>query len=185
MLLAMGIEGTAPRALSRVHPRRRTPYVAIAWFTVLSFVGAAVYLQLFVAESGLYDGFVEVAIVIAYTLLAVSCLRFLRRIGEDAPWTTVVALAVASTGAGLLGYLVVDGAVHGQWGIPIAVLVVAASGAVWVAVLERLRPGSLTTMGAFDSVETSDLLPGSGVLVLDDVGRPQLVSAHPRPEYGE
>ncbi|MGN5240425.1 APC family permease [Rhodococcus sp. SJ-3] len=182
LLLAMGIEETAPRALSRVHPGRRTPCVAIAWFTVLSFVGAAIHLQLFVSESGLYDGFVEVAIVIAYTLLAVSCLQFLRRIGEDAPWTTVVALAVASTGAGLLGYLVIDGAARGEWGIPIAVLVVAASGGLWVAVLERLKPGSLATMGTFDSVETADLLPGSGVLVLDDVGKPQLVSAHPRPE---
>lgn len=185
LLLAMGIERTVPRPLSRVHPRLRTPYVAVIAFALASLVGAWIYLLVFIADSSVFDGFVEVAVVTAYTLLAVSCLRFLRRIGEDAPWTTAIAMGVAGTGAGLLGYLVFDGVTHGQWGIPSAVLVVAVSGVVWAAALERLRPESLATMGVFDSVETVDLLPGSGVLVLDDDGRPQLVSAHPRSESGK
>lgn len=179
LLLAMGIEGTMPKSLSRVHPRLRTPYVAVAWFTVASLLGTCAYLQVFVTDSNTFDGFVEVAIVTAYTLLAVSCLRFLCRIGEDAPSTTVLAAGVAAVGAGLLGYLVFDGVVHARWAIPAAVLIVGVSGIVWARVLKHLRPESLETMGTFDSVETADLLPGSGELVLDDAGRPRMVPVRP------
>ncbi|MFD3810305.1 APC family permease [Rhodococcus sp. NPDC058639] len=181
LLLAMGIEGTVPRRLSRVHPRWRTPYAAVIAFTLASAVGAWTYLLVFVGDSVVFDGFVEVAVVGAYTLLAVSCLRFLRRIGEDARSTTMIAVGITCVGVGLLGYLALDGVIDGQWGIPCAVLVVGASGVVWVAVLKRLRPESLATMGAFDSPETTDLLPGAGELVLDDDGRPQLVSAQSLP----
>lgn len=181
LLLAMGIEGTVPRRLSRVHPRFRTPYVAVVAFTLAAVIGAWTYLLIFLGDSVVFDGFVEVAVVGAYTLLAVSCLRFLRRIGEDARTTTVVAVGIACVGAGLLGYLTLSGISDGQWGIPTAVLVVGLAGVVWAAVLKRLRPESLATMGAFDSPETADLLPGAGELVLDDAGRPQLVSAHPSP----
>ena len=181
MLLAMGIEGTVPRRLSRVHPRFRTPYVAVVAFTLAAVIGAWTYLLIFLGDSVVFDGFVEVAVVGAYTLLAVSCLRFLRRIGEDARATTVIAVGITGVGAGLLGFLAFSGIVDGQWGIPSAVLVVGMSGVVWAAVLKRTRPESLATMGAFDSPETADLLPGAGELVLDDAGRPQLVSAHPSP----
>ncbi|CRK53780.1 Amino acid transporter [Rhodococcus sp. RD6.2] len=181
LLLAMGVEGTAPRSLSRVHPRLRTPYVAVASFLVAGIAGAWAYLRFFVQDSTAFDGFVEVALVIAYTLLAVSCLRFLRRIGEDSPSTTAMSVGMAAAGASLLGYLVVDGVAQGQWVLPVAVLLIGASGTAWAAALARLRPHSLTTMGAFDSVETADLLPGSGTLILDDDGRPQLVSAHAGP----
>ena len=181
LLLAMGVEGTAPRSLSRVHPRLRTPYVAVASFLLAGVAGAWAYLRFFVQDSTAFDGFVEVALVIAYTLLAVSCLRFLRRIGEDSPSTTAVSVGMVAAGASLLGYLVVDGVARGQWVLPVAVLLIGASGTAWAAALARLRPHSLTTMGAFDSVETADLLPGSGTLILDDAGRPRLVSAHAGP----
>lgn len=185
LLLAMGVEGTLPRSLSRVHRGLRTPYVAIAAFGGVSVVGAWLYLVAFVTDSGWYDGVVEVALVTAYTLLAVSCLRFLRRIGEDSTPTTVSALVIAGAGTGLLAYLAIDGVATGQWVLPVAVVAVAMSGAVWAAALQRLRPRSLSTMGVFDNVETADLLPGSGLLVLDDDGRLQLVAADPRPVFGE
>ncbi|MGW0025819.1 APC family permease [Rhodococcus sp. NPDC003383] len=184
LLLAMGIEGTAPRSLSRVHRRLRTPYVAVGWFSLASVTGACVYLLVFVADSTPFESFVEVAIVIAYTLLAVSCLRFLRRIGEDAPSTTALSAGIALVGAGLLAYLVVDGVTHGSWAMPVAVLIVGVSGTIWAWLLRRLRPESLTTMGTFDSIETIDLLPGSGELVLDDDGRPQVVSVQSGAGFG-
>ncbi|MGW4479958.1 APC family permease [Rhodococcus triatomae] len=184
LLLAMGVEGTVPRRLSRVHPRLRTPYVAVATFLLAALTGAWLHIRYFVGDSTAYDGFVEVALVIAYTLLAVSCLRFLRRIGEDSRATTAVAAGMAAAGTGLLGYLVVDGVATGQWALPAAVLVIGGSGTIWAAALKRTRPQSLTTMGAFDSVETADLLPGSAALVLDDDGRPQLVTADATPGYG-
>ncbi|MEZ5149627.1 APC family permease [Rhodococcus zopfii] len=184
LLLAMGIEGTVPRSLSRIHDRLRTPYVAVGWFTLASAIGAWVYLLVFVGDSTPFDGFVEVAIVTAYTLLAVSCLRFLRRIGEDAPSTTALSAGVAAVGAGLLGYLVLDGITHGLWAMPVAVLIVGVSGTAWAWLLRRRRPESLTTMGSFDSIETTDLLPGSGELVLGDDGRPQVVTAQSGAGFG-
>ncbi|MGW0174094.1 APC family permease [Rhodococcus sp. NPDC003322] len=185
LLLAMGVEGTLPRSLSRVHRRLRTPYVAVAAFGGVSVGGAWLYLFAFVADSGWYDGAVEVALVTAYTLLGVSCLRFLQRIGEDSAATTGAAVVIATAGTGLLAYLAFDGVATGQWVMPIAVATVAVSGTVWAAALRRLRPRFLSTMGVFDNVETADLLPGSGLLVLDDDGRPQLVAADPRPGSGE
>lgn len=180
LLLAMGIEGTLPRALSRVHPRLRTPYVAVGAFTAGSVAGAWTYLLLFVTDSSAFDAVVEIALVTAYTLLAVSCLRFLHRIGEDSRATTATALVIACTGACLLGYLAVAGITERQWTLPVVVAAIAVSGTVWRAVLYRHRPRALETMGVFDSVETADLLPGSGLLVLDDAGRPRLVSADTR-----
>ena len=75
----------------------------------------------------------------------------------------------------LLVYIVLDGAVHGMWALPIAALAVAVSGTVWSSLLRRARPESLLMVGAFDSVETADLLPGAGTLLIDGVGRRRLV----------
>ena len=68
--------------------------------------------------------------------------------------------------------------------MPVAVLIVGVSGTIWAWLLRRLRPESLTTMGTFDSIETIDLLPGSGELVLDDDGRPQVVSVQSGAGFG-
>ncbi|WP_420881164.1 APC family permease [Rhodococcus sp. (in: high G+C Gram-positive bacteria)] len=177
LLYSMGVERVLPPALSRVHHRFRTPHVAVALFTSASLTGAVVYALRAQADSAVFDGVVEVGLVTAYTLVAFASLRFLRRIGEHTVVTRAAAVFVTVLGAGLLACIAVDGTLHDFWMVPATLALVGSSGVVWHEVLRRSRPDSLTTVGAFDSVETSDILPGAGVLVLDEDGRRHIVAS--------
>jgi amino acid transporter len=182
LLYSMGFEGVLPGTLSRVHRQFRTPYVAVAWFTSASAVGATLYLLIIGADAEWYGAVVEIALVVAYTLVAVSCLRFLQRIGEHSTLTRVSGLVITAAGTALLVFLVGDSAAHGRWLLPAALAAVAASGTLWHNVLRRTRPQSLSTIGAFDSVETADLLPGAGRLFIDDRGRRRLLPTAEGPD---
>ncbi|AKE88688.1 amino acid transporter [Rhodococcus aetherivorans] len=175
LLYSMGVERVLPSALARVHDRFRTPHVGVLSFTAAGFAGACLYASLAGADSGAFDGVVEIGLVVAYTLVAVASLRFLHRIGEHTVVTRAAALFVSVLGMGLLGYIAVDGTAHGVWVVPATLSAVAASGTVWQYVLRRVRPGSLTTIGAFDSVETGDILPGAGTLVIGADGRRRIL----------
>ncbi len=76
----------------------------------------------------------------------------------------------------LLACLAVDGTVHDVWMVPATLTLVGSSGVLWHELLRRSRPDSLATVGAFDSVETADILPGAGVLVVDEDGRRRIVA---------
>ncbi|WP_231569391.1 APC family permease [Prescottella defluvii] len=176
LLYSMGVERVLPSALSRVHLRYRTPYVAVALFASASLTGAVFYALSARADSATFDGVVEVGLVAAYTLVAFASLRFLYRIGEDTGVTRAAAVFVTVLGAGLLTYIAVDGTTHDVWIVPAALAFVGSSGIVWHEVLRRARPDSLASVGAFDSVETTDILPGAGVLVIDEDGRRRIVA---------
>ncbi|MCJ0906408.1 APC family permease [Rhodococcus sp. ARC_M6] len=175
LLYSMGVERVLPSSLARMHRRFRTPYVAVIAFVSVSTVGVLVFSDAVRDDSGFFDGVVETALVCAYTLVAFASWKFLRRIGEHTWPTRLCALSVSAAGAGLLVYIVVDGVAHGVWVLVIAVATVAASGTIWSAILRRVRPESLRAVGAFDSIETVDLLPGTGTLLIDGDGRPHLV----------
>ncbi|WP_241383439.1 APC family permease [Rhodococcus sp. CH91] len=176
LLYSMGVEGVLSSSLARVHGTLRTPCVAVLAFTGASVVGAGVYAASAGADSPAFDGVVEIALVTAYTLVAVASLRFLHRIGEDTTWTRVAGVFVALLGGGLLVSTAVDGIVRAALVVPVAGVVIVVSGAVWQTVLRWFRPRSLTTIGAFDTVETTDLLPGAGQLILDEDGRRRIVT---------
>nr|WP_206037874.1 APC family permease [Rhodococcus sp. HNM0569] len=176
LLYSMGLEGVLPRRLSRVQPRFRTPHVAVVAFVAAGCAGASCYALAAHANSDTYDGVVEVGLVAAYTLVAAASLHFLSRIGESTVLTRVVAAFVTAVGTGLLVFIAVDSAVHRAWAVPLSIVAVGASGVVWRRVLQRVRPRSLDSVGVFDSVETTDLLPGSGTIVLDDSGRARIVA---------
>lgn len=176
LLYSMGVERVVPTALSQVHRRFRTPHPAVALFTTASAIGAAAYALCAGGDSATFDAVVEVGLVAAYTLVAFASLLFLRRIGEHTGATRTAAVFVAGLGTGLLMFLVADGILHGAWLVPAALAVVGWSGAVWHGVLRRARPASLTTVGVFDSVETDDLLPGAGQLVMGADGRRHIVA---------
>lgn len=177
LLYSMGVERVLPPALSHVHRRFRTPDVAVALFTSASLAGAVFYAVRAQADSAIFDGVVEVGLVTAYTLVAFASLRFLRRIGEHTVLTRAAAGFVTVLGAGLLACIAVDSTVHHAWMVPATLALVGSSGVVWHEVLRRSRPDSLITVGAFDSVETSDILPGAGVLVVDEDGRRHIVAS--------
>ncbi|WP_199286728.1 APC family permease [Nocardioides houyundeii] len=176
LLYSMGVERVLPHALSRVHVRFRTPYVAVGVFTVVGLCGSALHGAFLGVDSGTFDAVVEVALVVAYTLVALASWRFLARIGELTMATRLAAITVATIGAGLLVAITVDAVLHRLWVAPATVLFTACAGTVWYAVLHRLRPASLATLGVFDTVETTDILPGAGVLVLGDDGRHRIVA---------
>jgi amino acid transporter len=176
LLYSMGVEHVVPGLLSRVHARLRTPYAAVAVFMATGLVGAGVYGPAGRHDVGMFNSVVETALVVAYTLVAYASLRFLRRIGEHTVPTLVAGGVVSALGAGLLAVIAAEGALHGEWAAPVALVLLASSGALWHAVLRRVRPASLTQIGAFDSVETADILPGAGVLVLDAQGRRRIVA---------
>ncbi|QBJ96270.1 APC family permease [Rhodococcus sp. ABRD24] len=176
LLYSMGVERVLPAALSHVHPRFRTPYVSVALFAAASVAGAILYVLAADSASASFDGVVEIGLIASYTLVAVASLRFLRRIGEDTIVTRAGASFVAVLGAGLLAFVAVDGTRHGLWVIPAALAIIGSSGILWHEVLRRVRPASLTTIGAFDSVETADLLPGAGFLVVAEDGSRHIVA---------
>jgi amino acid transporter len=178
LLYSMGVEQVLSSSLARVHGTLRTPYVAVAAFVSATVAGACLYVVRAGADSAVFDSVVEIALVTAYTLVVVASLRFLHRIGEDTPWTRAAAVFVALLGGGLLVATVVDGTTHSLFVVPAALVVLVSSGSVWRAVLRWFRPHSLATIGAFDTVETTDLLPGTGVLILDEDGRRQIVAGH-------
>ncbi|UYP19137.1 APC family permease [Rhodococcus sp. Z13] len=176
LLYSMGVERVLPAALARVHGTLRTPCVAVAAFVSANILGACLYLLFLQDESTEFDAVVEVALVTAYTLVAVASLRFLHRIGEDMWWTRGASVFVALLGGGLLAFSAVDGSIHGSLAVPVALVVLGAAGPLWRAVLRRLRPQSLATIGVFDTVETADLLPGAGTLIVDEQGRRRIVA---------
>jgi len=106
VLFAMAEDGMLFRGLARVHPRFKTPSVAIAFVAVLGaiFVLAGTFEQL-------ADAFVT-AIVPFYALAVASVFAFRRRAGYNPPfrvplYPVVPALFIVST-VMLLGNAVVD-----------------------------------------------------------------------------
>ncbi|MGB6182572.1 MAG: APC family permease [Rhodococcus sp. (in: high G+C Gram-positive bacteria)] len=176
LLFSMSIERIIPGALRHVHQRFRTPYVAVALFVVASVTGAVVHDP--DRDGRSYDVVVEIALILAYTMVSVAALRFLDRIGEHTIWTRVSGILVAGTGTVLLIIVVVDTASADSWRYLLWFAVIGCSGSVWYAALARWRPASLRSIGVFDSVETADLLPGSADLVTDIDGRPILSAPH-------
>lgn len=175
LLYSMGVERVLPAALARMHRRFRTPYIAVLAFVVVSMIAVLGFSDAVLDGSGPFDGVVETALVCAYGLVAFASWKFLHRIGEHTTVTRLCTVSVSVMGVGLLVYIIVDGIAHGIWALPIAVGAVAVSGALWSAVLRWVRPESLQTVGAFDTVETMDLLPGSATLLIDEDGRRHLV----------
>ncbi|QNG21164.1 APC family permease [Rhodococcus triatomae] len=175
LLYSMGVERVLPTSLARVHRRFRTPYVAVTTFTVAGLGGALLFSLTVLGDAAGFNGVVEIALVSAYTLVAAASLRFLNRIGEHTVLSRAAAVAVTLVGGSLLVYIVVDGVAHRFWAVPAALVTIALSGTVWYRILRRVRPDSLATIGAFDSVETADILPGAGRLVIDDDGRRRIL----------
>ncbi|MFJ6096453.1 APC family permease [Williamsia muralis] len=169
LLFAMGVDWVAPRALATVHPRFRTPFVAVTVFCCLSLAGAVVYGTDNLANN--FDIVVEVALMLGYTLVSVAALRFLHRIGEHTAVTVLCGGIASVAGLALLLITLLETYRSGAWTCAVWAVGFGISGSVWYAVLRRVRPASIATIGEFDTVETADLLPGSAVLTTGPDGR--------------
>ena len=115
------------------------------------------------------------AVIVAYALVAIASVVFLTRIGEHTPGVLAAASCGSGAGAIVLGYLVYANTIDHAYVAPIAVLVILTSGTLWQFYLRRRSPKSLLHVGAFDSPETEDVLPGAGVFATDAAGNIVLV----------
>ncbi|WP_327146247.1 APC family permease [Nocardia sp. NBC_01327] len=161
VLLSMGIDGVLPEAMSRTHPRFRTPHLAIgvsmpivtAVPLVLLAVGVtsktAVGILLVVSAGGY---------VLAYTLVCLAVPFFLRRIGEFTLGPAVVALTAA---LGLAGCLLVF--LGAEWRGP-------RSAGVWLfllgvllglAAFRRTRQRGALLVGTHDTPIGTEVLGGA------------------------
>lgn len=183
LLYSMGVEQVLSSSLARVHETLRTPYVAVVAFASVGTVGACLYAGWAGAESALFDGVVEIALVTAYTLVALASLRFLRRIGEETLWTRITAIVVVLLGGILLLFTGIDGTAHSLSVVPVGLGLLVASGVIWRMVLQWRRPHSLAAIGVFDTIEADDLLPGAGSLILDEDGRRRIVAGRATGEW--
>ncbi|CCQ13685.1 putative amino acid transporter [Rhodococcus sp. AW25M09] len=176
LLFSMSVEKIVPSFLDRVHPRFRTPWAGVALFVGVSLIGSLWHNPHHATDN--YDVVVEMALVLAYTMVSIAALRFLGRISEHTVWTRMFGLCAAAAGSGVLVFAVLDTVRSGAWGYLAWIVALGASGTIWYWFLWRFRPESIDAIGVFDSVETADLLPGSADLEMSAAGKPVLTPPH-------
>ena len=174
LVYSMGVERLLPRFAAAVHPRFRTPHLALVVIvTGVAVAGTALALGLAPAREHLVQ-VVRAMVVTAYALVAVASVRFLCRIREQTAPAVAAGWAVAVAGVGLLGALVVVEPLESDYPVSAIVVALLASGLGWWWVLRR-RPSALRRMGVFDATESADVLPGAGVFGPDASGAVVLV----------
>ncbi|MGC0365761.1 amino acid transporter [Rhodococcus sp. 27YEA15] len=176
LVYSFGVERLLPRRFSSVHRTFRTPYFALVAVVVVILSISGTFAVL--GQGSIFEDLkltVRAAVIVAYVLVAVASVVFLVGIGEHTPLVLVAASCGSGAGAAVLGYLVYVNVVDAHIGAPIAVLAVLFSGIAWRFCLHRRRPECLAHIGAFDSAETEDVLPGAGVFSSDAAGNIVLV----------
>jgi len=95
IMLPMAEQGLLPRALAAVHPRFRTPHVALAWtIAIMLAIGIAMWL-LRVAPIDIFNycgTLSSLSFIAVYLLISIAAPRYLRRIGELRAIDAVIAI---------------------------------------------------------------------------------------------
>jgi amino acid transporter len=174
----MGVERLLPRFCVAVHPRFRTPYLALlAIVALVAVAGTALALGLAPARVQLVQ-VVRAMVVTAYVLVAVASVRFLYRIREHTLGVLAAGSVAGLAGVLLLGALVVVERLEADHPVSAVIVGLLAAGVVWRFLLRLRRPATLRGIGVFDAAESADVLPGAGVFAPDAngdlvlVGRP-------------
>jgi amino acid transporter len=162
LLFALALDHVVPSALARVHPRHRTPHIALFW--AIPVVGGVPIVALALGASirGIMDSLVAVGVLgylLAYLGVSLAAPGFLRRIGESTVRIRIATGAAAIILTALVStyavYQVVTGSI-----LPVAVVVIAAAGAtMYFAIVTRRRPDIVRTLGVFDATSAEDLGP--------------------------
>ncbi len=176
LVYSFGVERLLPRRFASVHSAFRTPYFALTTVVCTVLLGGGTFAVL--GRGEIFDDVrltVRGAVIVAYALTAIASVVFLTRIGEHTPGVLAAASCGSGAGAIVLGYLVYANTIDHAYVAPIAVLVILTSGTLWQFYLRRRSPKSLLHVGAFDSPETEDVLPGAGVFATDAAGNIVLV----------
>ena len=147
LLYGMANERVLPRVLGRVLPERRTPWVAIAFTTLLAFA------LIWFADLEALGGTTSLLLLCVFTVVNISVLVLRRDPVEHDHFRTPTALAVA--GALLCAFLAspLSGRDTSDYRIAGVLLVVGI--ALWVVtwVLNRALDGRLTRVSDIDSLQ--------------------------------
>jgi amino acid transporter len=126
VLYAIADRGELPAVLARVHPRFRTPHVAIAAFAAFS-LGFAV--------AGTFTGTATLSAVVRLITYGLTCvaLPVLRRRGGDAPFRLPGAAVFVVLGVGFCLWLLVSRLRSEAWTLAVLAALVALGAALWAA----------------------------------------------------
>jgi amino acid transporter len=98
IVYSMARHEVAPRLLGKVHPRNETPYVAIGFTALLTFVIAVAPAFFGVGEfesQGYFGTLCAFGFLSAYVLVSLAAPVYLRKLGEMTPLSVIVALVAA------------------------------------------------------------------------------------------
>jgi amino acid transporter len=173
LLWSLGTDRALPRRFATA--RAGVPVTGLVTVLGAGLVGAMWHDVVVGTSSVALTTVIEIGFAVAYTLVAAAGGRFLRRIGEHTAATRAAAVAVTAGGATLLVGTCADALADGNLVVPGVLVAVLACGPVWAARVRRHDASALRGLGAFDTVETADLLPGAGEVALDGDGRRTVV----------
>lgn len=153
VLFSLARDRVVPRPLGRVHPRWRTPHVAVALGVPVATAAVAVPVALGVPVEAVLVallGAATVGFLVTYALVCLAAPVFLRRIGELTPAAVVTAaVAVPALLAALVAFVV---AVPATGVVPAVALL---AGLAWFVLLRRR--GRLQGLGVYDETVVSDV----------------------------
>jgi amino acid transporter len=153
IIYSMARHDVAPRLLGKVHPKNETPYVAIGFAGLLTFLVALAPTFFGVSEfdsQGYFGTLCSFGFLSVYVLISLAAPVYLRKIGELTMGAIVVALIAAATMIiPFLGVIGVPGSeVFPEPAYPNNILVYIylgfmALGAAWLFSLRKSRPDAI------------------------------------------
>jgi amino acid transporter len=160
LLFALSLERVLPAPLSRVHPRHRTPYIAL--LCAMPVVGGVPIVALAAGAPfrPIMDSLVSIGVLgylLAYLGVSVAAPRFLKRIGESTTTARVASVLVTTMLAGVISTYIVYQTVTGSM-LPVVVVASAiAAASVYFTAAIRRRPEIVEALGVFDATSAEDL----------------------------
>lgn len=158
-LFTFAHEGALPRALARVHPRYKTPWVGIALIGVLAFVFSAVAT---LSSAGrlvfeVYGGYVATwGFLISYLLVVIATPIWLHRINALTP----LRLAVSAAATLALGYVIFSNFYPvPEFPFNILPLIfggILLAGLAWYWYLKRTRPEVARRVGTIQTLSEAE-----------------------------
>jgi amino acid transporter len=160
LLFALSLERVLPQQLAHVHPRHRTPHIAL--LCAVPLVGGVPIVALAAGAPirSIMDTLVAVGVLgylLAYLGVSLAAPRFLVRIGESTfaarAATITAAVAITAVVSTYLVYQLATGAV-----LPIVVVAIAiGAGALYFVLAIRRRPDIVGALGLFDATSAEDI----------------------------
>ncbi|GAA3566035.1 APC family permease [Amycolatopsis ultiminotia] len=176
-LFTLAREGALPRPLARVHPRFRTPYVAIAFVGLAGFVVGLIGTVNSVGrfQWDVYVGIVSsYAYLFAYLLVAIATPLWLRRIKALSTGSLLVSvLAVAG-----IGYVIYQNLIPAPDGayryLPYVFAVLVLAGLARFLWLRVTRPAVAARVGSIQTLSDAEQHRLAELGLLDTIRRPSV-----------